>query len=210
MVNIEKEVEVVKDPWRDSPYYEDAERWIHVFWGENTVFRRYFDRLDLSNVIELACGYGRHSERVAPKSGTLILIDVFEENLAKCRTRLASCANVKYVLGNGYDFMPIEDSSATAVYSYDAMVHFSMDIMLRYLADTYRVLQSGGMALYHHSNYSGPKLSHYGQHPHARNVIDFTLFSDCVLGAGLSIVDSIELDWGGVKRLDRLTLLTKK
>lgn len=211
MKHLEQEVEVVKAPWRESPYYEHAEMWNHIFWDENTVFRRYFDRLDLNNVIELACGHGRHSERVAPNAGSLTLIDVFEANLDKCRNRLEEkFKNVKYLLGNGYDFGPVDDSSATAIFSYDAMVHFSMDIMLSYLEDTARVLKQGGMALYHHSNYPGPGAPHYGQNPHARNIMNFSVYCGKAQELGLDVVDSIVMDWGGVPNLDRLTLIRKK
>jgi ubiquinone/menaquinone biosynthesis C-methylase UbiE len=208
-MNIENEVDVVKAPWQNSPYYEDAEKWTHLFWGENTRFRKCFDRLDLTSVIELACGFGRHSERVAPKAGKLILIDVFEENLDKCRDRLKLFNNVNYCLGNGYDLSLIQSNSSTAIFCYDAMVHFSMDIMLSYLNETSRVLKTGGMALYHHSNYQGPALAHYGQHPHARNVMNFDEFSDHARKSGLAIVESIPMDWGGVASLDRLSLVVK-
>ena len=208
-MDIKEEVNIVMSPWQNSPYYDDAEKWTHLFWGENTIFRRNFDKLDLASVIELACGYGRHSERVAPLAGKLTLIDVFDENLIKCRNRLAKFNNVTYCLGNGFDFSPVQASSTTAIFCYDAMVHFSMDIMVSYLKETSRVLKPGGMALYHHSNYQGPALAHYGQHPHARNVMNFDYFKEYARKSDLVIVDSVSMDWGGVSDLDRLTLLIK-
>lgn len=208
-MNIKNEVDVVKAPWQNSPYYESAEKWTHIFWGENTQFRKCFERLDLTNVIELACGHGRHSELVAQKAKKLTLIDVFEENLEFCRNRLAQFDNISYLLGNGFNLQPVEDSSITAIFCYDAMVHFSMDIILSYLEETSRVLKTNGMALFHHSNYQGPSLDHYGKHPHARNIIDYVLFEEHVRNYGLSIISSTILDWGGVKDIDRLTLIVK-
>jgi ubiquinone/menaquinone biosynthesis C-methylase UbiE len=209
-MNIEQEKEIIQRPWQDSPYYKHAERWIHLFWGKDSLFQSFFDHLDLSNTVELACGYGRHSERVAPRAGQLILVDVFQTNLEQCRIRLAAYQNISYLLGNGYNFQPIPDSSITAIFSYDAMVHFSMNVMLRYLQDSARILKPGGMAQYHHSNFPGPGAAHYGQNPHARNVMDFSLFSRMAEEYGLKIVDSLEIDWGGIRNLDRLTLLKKK
>jgi ubiquinone/menaquinone biosynthesis C-methylase UbiE len=143
-MNIKNEVDVVKAPWENSLYYDDAEKSIHLFWGENTRFRQYFNRLDLTNVIELACGYGRHSEIVAPMAGKLTLIDVFEKNIKNCQTRLSQVNNVTYCLGNGFDFSPVENSSSTTIFCYDAMVHFPMNLMLSYLNETSRVLKRGG------------------------------------------------------------------
>jgi hypothetical protein len=44
--------------WRQSPYYDDAERWTILFWNDETPFRKFFDQLDLTTVLELACGHG--------------------------------------------------------------------------------------------------------------------------------------------------------
>lgn len=90
------------------------------------------------------------------------------------------------------------------------MVHFSMDIMVLYLNDTARVLRPGGYALYHHSNFFGPGAAHYGHNPHARNVMNFELYAKTAEKVRLEVVESDVLDLGGVKSLDRLTLLRKK
>lgn len=208
-MSIKKEVDVIKAPWENSPYYKDAERWTHLFWAEHTKFRQFFNRLDLSTVVELACGYGRHSEVVAQLANKLILIDVFDENLDKCRSRLKKFNNVTYYLGNGFDFSPVKSCSCTSIFCYDAMVHFSIDIVASYIMETSRVLKSGGMALYHHSNYMGPKLAHYGQHPHARNIMNFDFLVSHSRNSGLEVLDTVSLDWGGIADLDRLTLLYK-
>ena len=47
MNDLEKSVAVVGEAWRDSPYYEDAERWTFLFWDEHRPFRPFFERLDL-------------------------------------------------------------------------------------------------------------------------------------------------------------------
>lgn len=203
------EVELVKAAWDKSPYYEDAEKWTYLFWDENTEFRRQFNKLNLTNVVELACGYGRHGVRVAPMAKKLTLLDIFEDNLDICRNRCASYGNVTCLLGSGTGFSPIASNSVTSIYCYDAMVHFSMGMMISYLRDSSRILRNHGMALYHHSNYSGPALDHYGLHPHARNIQVFSEFESEANDAGLQVIESKIIDWGGVKELDRLTLLEK-
>jgi len=45
--------------WTEAPYYELAEKDIHVFWGPGSRFARLFPLLDLTAVVELACGRGR-------------------------------------------------------------------------------------------------------------------------------------------------------
>jgi len=209
MNDLAKSVQVVADPWKQSTYYDDAEPWRFIFWSEAHPFYPLFKRLDLTEVLELACGHGRHSEIVAERSGQLILMDVHEENIKYCRTRLARFRNIMFLTNSGHDFRPIADNALTAIFCYDAMVHFSPDLVEAYLRDTARVLKPGGMALYHHSNYPVPRDRHYGQNLHARNHMTESLFRQFSGGAGLAIVDTLPIEWGGVANLDRLTLLRK-
>jgi SAM-dependent methyltransferase len=136
-------------------------------------------------------------------------MDIHQSNLDTCRERLAAAANVFYALNNGFDFRPIADGSITAIYCYDAMVHFSPDLVASYLRDTTRVLAPGGRALYHHSNYSAPLERPYGQNPHARNHMTKALFAELSRQAGLDVLRSEPMDWGHEKNLDCLTLLER-
>lgn len=206
---LQSSVDLVGEPWKESAYYEDAERWTFIFWEPAHPFRPWFDRLDLRNVLELAVGYGRHAERVAPMAGQLTLVDIHEANLAVCRQRLAAHDNVRYVCNDGYDFQPVPDASLTAIYCYDAMVHFSPDLVAAYLQDARRVLAPGGMALLHHSNHDADPTQHYGLNPCARNRMTMAAFRGLGEDAGLEVVDSKTIDWAGVTELDGLTLLRK-
>lgn len=208
--DIQKSVRIVSQPWESSAYYEHAEKFTWRWWSDSTrPFRRMFDRLDPSHTLELACGYGRHSEIVASLTSDLVLMDVLPQNIEFCRTRLATQKGVTFHVNNGFDFQPVGSDSITALFCYDAMVHFSPDIVQSYLRDANRILKSGGMALLHHSNYDGPVSEHYGLHPHARNYMPRAMFQKFALDAGLVILESETFAWGDVKDLDCLTLLQK-
>jgi SAM-dependent methyltransferase len=205
-------VQVIGEPWENSAYYELAEQLVHMllFWDNNTPFKRLFDRLDLTVTLDLGCGYGRHAERVVTRADKLILMDIFEKNLTACEERLRGHDNVSYIQGNGYTFAPIEDASITAIYCYDAMVHFSPDIVESYVLDAARILKPKGMILLHHSNYDTQgNDQHYGLNPHARNHMTYELFSAFAANAGLEIVESAAIDWGDAVSVDRVSLLRK-
>jgi len=206
--NLENSVKVVAEPWRDSTYYEDAEKYTSMFWNEGTIYRTLFNELDLACVIELACGHGRHAEVIASQCNKLCVIDVHDENISFCRQRLGDLPNIDFIVGNGMSFDGVADASVSAIYCYDAMVHFSPDLVESYLADSFRVLKPGGKVLLHHSNYDAPLDRHYGQNPHARNHMTFGLFSALAEKAGLQITESVAIDWG-VANLDRVSLLRK-
>ncbi len=177
--------------------------------GTILIFKRLFAQLNLASVVELACGHGRHAEMIADLCGQLTVMDILPENIEACRQRLSKFKNVSYVVNEGYKFDTIGDSELTAIFCYDAMVHFSYDVVRAYLVDTFRVLKPGGLALYHHSNYAAPLDTSYGLNPHARNHMTYPLLQEFASNIGLTIVESHELSWGQVDKLDRVTLLRK-
>jgi ubiquinone/menaquinone biosynthesis C-methylase UbiE len=207
--SLEDEILIVGEPWADSPYYDDAERWTHVFWTPGTEFRRMFDKLDLTEVVELACGHGRHAATIANQATHITLMDIFDSNLDFCKKRLENHKNVSFLKGDGGSFRPLMDASVTSIFCYDAMVHFSPEIIRSYLVDTARVLKPGGKAFFHHSNYPAPLDQHYGLNPHARNHMTASLFSTYATAAGLDIVESKIIPWGEMSDLDCLTLVAK-
>jgi ubiquinone/menaquinone biosynthesis C-methylase UbiE len=209
-IPLQQDIATVAEAWAKSPYYEDAEKWTFLFWDSGTEFRRLFDRLDLTAVVELACGHGRHSERIVGSAGRIVMIDIFESNLDYCRRRVGNHPNVSFLKGDGGSFRPLEDNSTTAIFCYDAMVHFSPEMVRSYLQDATRILKPGGMCLFHHSNYPAPLNQHYGQNPHARNHMTVPLFESYAKAAGLSVVETTVIPWGAEPDLDAVSLLTKK
>ena len=196
--------------WKQSPYYEQAERWTHLFWSEGSVFRTLFDRLELASVVELACGHGRHAAQVVARCGLLTLVDMHVENVEFCRHRLAVSHNVDYVVNNGFDLRPLPDAGTTALFCYDAMVHFAPDVVGAYLFETARVLKPGGQALFHHSNFAGAPAWSADMNPHARNFMTRNLFAILARGAGLTVSESVVIRWGNAPNLDCITLLRRQ
>lgn len=89
------------------------------------------------------------------------------------------------------------------------MVHFELLDISCYLKETYRVLKHGGKALFHHSNnYSDYKAS-YDDAVHARSFMSDRIFAYLSYRAGFTVVEQNLVDWGGVSKLDCLTLLKK-
>lgn len=207
--SLEESVRIVGEHWADSPYYADAEKWLHLFWDPKYPFAPIFDRMSLDAVLELACGHGRHAEVAAKRAGKLIVADIHEANLEICRQRLSDHTNVEYLLNNGYDYQPVPANSLTAIYCYDAMVHFSPDVVASYLADCGRVLVPGGHAFFHHSNYPAPLDRSYGSNPHARNHMTAGLFAELASQAGLEVVTQQVISWGGIEDLDCLSLVQR-
>lgn len=195
-------------------YFESAEGEgsLRIFWGENSVFFNLFQKLDLKNVVELACGRGRHVPQYLSKAGEVTLVDVLEKNIIFVKNRFIDFPNIHYYKNNGYDFSELPNNSYTALFTYDAMVHFELLDIFNYLKETYRILTPGGLALFHHSNDSSDYKNSFVNctNCHGRNFMDKKLFAYLACRAGFEIVEQHVIDWGGTPNLDCISLVHKK
>lgn len=194
------------DRWFDEAEQGEA---IAVFWNENTPFYHYFKELNLQNVIELACGRGRHVPHYRDMAGKITLVDILEENMIICKERFKDVKNIVYYRNNGYNLQELADNSYTALFTYDSVVHFEMMDVYEYLKDIYRVLEKGGKALFHHSNYSADYKADFAHAPGARCFMNKNIFAYLANRAGFRILDQTVIDWYGVKDLDCISLLEK-
>lgn len=206
-------VENVARYWHNDPYYDRAEEddWLRGFWDPDNhqfPFRRLFSTLNLRTTLELAVGHGRHASQVVSSVPALILMDVVEENITFCKQRFVGYENVACVRNNGFNFQPIPDKALTAIYCYDAMVHFEYDVVISYIRDAARVLESDGRALFHHSNLSAFPGRDHRENPGGRNFMSQPLFLHAARRAGLEVIESIPVDWSA-PHIDCLTLLRK-
>lgn len=192
-----------------NEYFENAESALNIFWGEDSPFYLMFQKLDLSNIIELGCGRGRHVQKYIKEAGQVMLVDILQENIDICRKRFKDNEQVHYYKNDGYDLKELTDGSFSALYTYDAMVHFEMMDIYCYLKDIYRVLRKGGRALLHHSNNTSDYKCSFANAPHGRSFMSKDIFAYLSYRAGFTILEQRVIDWGGEAELDCISLLEK-
>ncbi|MCM3135883.1 class I SAM-dependent methyltransferase [Paenibacillus polysaccharolyticus] len=192
-------------------YFENAEKEssLNVFWSDDSPFYEFFRNLDLSNVIELACGRGRHVQKYVDKAKHITLVDILDKNIEVCQKRYQNYSNISYYKNSGYDLKELESEKYSSLFSYDAMVHFEMFDIYNYMKEIGRVLQSGGYALLHHSNtMSNYKISFAQGNAHGRNYLSKELFAYIAHRAGFEVIEQKEIDWG-IPNLDCISLVRK-
>jgi len=208
----EMRINIGKD-WASNQYYDDAEKWLNGFWSENTVFYESFCQLDCNNIVELACGHGRHIPKYLDKSNNITLVDINKENIDFCKKRFSNETKIKYITNTGSDFNGIEANSQTAIFTYDAMVHFEMLDVLSYIKDANRILVEGGKILFHHSNAAFSPELYYTQKPYCRNFMSADIFAYMALRMGFAVLKQDLISWGSgddlVKDNDCLSLCQK-
>jgi SAM-dependent methyltransferase len=199
--------------WEGSAYYAHAEQWRWVFWADGHPFLPFFEELDVTSVLELACGHGRHSEFLLENHGdkvkSLVMMDILESNVAYCTSRNSARKGVTLHTNNGVDLQPVPDQSLTAAFCYDAMVHFHRSIVRSYLVDLKRVLVPGGKAVLHHSNYALDPDLVFSANPHSRAFMSAALFRKYVTEAGLELVRQDVIPWGSDAQLDCISLVMR-
>lgn len=192
-------------------YFEDAESAasLAAFWAEESIFYQLFCALDLTNVVELACGRGRHVPRYIKDAGHITLVDILEKNILYCRERFKNEDKISYYINNGSDLKELESERYTGLFTYDAMVHFESLDVLNYLKETYRILKKGGRALFHHSNNTEDYRVSFETGKQRRSYMSKDLFAHFSDRAGFNVIQQHVLDWGKDKELDCVTLVEK-
>lgn len=192
-------------------YFDSAESSSSIdrFWGKDTVFYKMFEQLDLENIIELAVGRGRHVKMYEPKAKHIVVVDILQKNIDYCMERYKDSKKIDYYCNNGYNLQKLNSSEYTALFCYDAMVHFEMMDIFEYLKDINRVLRPNGMALLHHSNNTSDYRGSFSNATGGRNYMSKDLFAYLSYRAGFDVVEQKVIDWG-VKDLDCVTLLKKR
>lgn len=191
-------------------YFESAEseNAINRFWQEDSAFYQMFRRLNLDNVIELACGRGRHVPMYEKYANAITLVDILEENIEMCRERFKDRNNIFYYCNNGVDLSGLPDNTYTSLFTYDAMVHFEMLDIASYLKEFYRVLKPGSYVLAHHSNNTSDYRASFENAVGGRSFMSTDVFAYLAYRSGFEIVEQKIIDWG-VKDLDCISLLKK-
>lgn len=192
-------------------YFTAAEDRAHmdIFWQSDSLFYQLFIQLNLEKVVELACGRGRHVPEYLSEAQNIVLVDILKKNIDYCKQRFCSERKIQYYVNNGFDLKEIESDSCTALFTYDAMVHFEMMDIFQYLLETKRILRKGSKALFHHSNNTDTYDVTCSTGRSGRNYMSSQLFAYLANRAGLKVVEQHVIDWAGEKELDCVTLVEK-
>jgi len=196
----------IGDVFKQSRYYDDAEPLAGHVWRHVSP---YLNECEFSVVVDLAAGHGRNSANLLPLSQQLYIVDINVENIDHCRERFGDDPRIRYVVNDGTSLAGIPADAVTLVFSFDAMVHFDQDTVRAYLHDFRRVLRPGGRGFCHHSNYAANPGGNWRQNPCWRNFMSRELFCSYAQEAGLRILRSDPIDWGGVPALDCYTLFER-
>ena len=110
-----------------------------------------------SNVLDIGCGIGRLLVALAPRVRRVVGIDVSAEMVKAARRRCKGYENVSVIKGDGYGLGGVGDAEFDLVIAVDSFPYLRQSgyaLAQRFVADSARVLKSGGQLVILNYSYS--------------------------------------------------------
>jgi len=185
-----------------TSYHSRAAADMESHWSEfvKPVLERY--SIDYSKTIDFAAGYGRNTRKLlAAGAAHVTMVDVNPDCIAHLLT--VSPDRTTAFLNDGVSLSGLDDSAFTFLYTFDAMVHFDLEIILSYIQEFARVLKPEAYAFVHHSNYTANPGGDFRDNPHWRNFMSNAIFKHIAVRSGFEVIEQELVSWG-VGIADRL------
>jgi 2-polyprenyl-3-methyl-5-hydroxy-6-metoxy-1,4-benzoquinol methylase len=136
---------------------EGGEEWSQAWGGTPELWTwvirpRLHAFLPAGTILEIGAGHGRIARCLRSEAERLILVDIAETCIDKCRDLFRDDPGVTCHVNDGLHLATVEDSSVDVAVSFDALVHVELDVMRSYIGELARVLSDDGVAFLHHSN----------------------------------------------------------
>lgn len=186
-----------EDVWDE--YFERAEADIDAQWNE--IIYPLIRDFDFETVLELAPGTGRNTEKLCALAKRIYAVDYNRNALDGCRQRLGTevgDCRIEYHTNNGTDLAMIEGGTISAIYCWDAAVHFDKEIIADYVAEFARILKPGGKGFVHHSNLGARADKNIKKNPHWRSNMSRELFAGLCRRNGLRVISQTDVPWGEI------------
>lgn len=189
----------------------------NIFWNRMSPFYKLFTHLDTTCILEYGCGNVFNIEYYADAADNVFYLGTEQENINSCKQKYQYATfgcKVKYFKVNNCKFADIRDKSITSLFTYETLIHYNLEPIIKVVKEANRVLIDGGYALFHHSNSSDYPGAYFRNKPHARNFMSCNLFAQICIESGFDIVEQIVIPWGrGDNKyncIDALSLVVKK
>ncbi len=193
--------------WND--YFKYAEGGMHKQWDE--IIWPIIKDFNFETVLELAPGSGRNTEKLIQVADVIHAVDLNDYALVQLRRRFQNYTgkcDLHFHKNDGSNLKMLEASSITAIYCWDAAVHFDKTVIRDYIKEFSRVLKVNGSGFIHHSNLGASAKKDIQENPHWRSNMSKELFQKYCESNGLQIISQIDLAWDGIT--DCISVFQKK
>jgi SAM-dependent methyltransferase len=138
--------------WKDS-----GEEWSTEWGGSDiewwgTIFPRIHLFVPTNTILEIGSGFGRWAFYLRNLCEKLVLVDLSDYCIEKCKARFLDSSNIEYYVNDGKSLAMIPDQTVDFVFSFDSLVHADEEAIESYVNQISSKLRKDGVAFVHHSN----------------------------------------------------------
>jgi SAM-dependent methyltransferase len=123
----------------------------HIQWY-GSILPRISAFVPADTILEVAPGYGRWTAFLKDLCKRLIIVDLSERCIDRCRQRFADCSHISYFVNDGKSLEMVVDGGIDFIFSFDSLVHAEEPVLKAYAAEFAKKLRPNGAAFLHHSN----------------------------------------------------------
>ncbi len=209
-----------KDQWSNHDWSTSGDEWSVGYGGTETMWAwtiqpRIGGFLPAEHILEIAPGFGRLTQYLAPACERLTVVDLTERCIEACRERFKDRDNITYHVNDGRSLDMVEDGSVDFVFSWDSLIHVEEDVIAAYLSQLSKKLKPGGYGVLHHSNLNAYHDKKTGEltieNGHWRaSSMSAEKFREHCQSAGMTCVLQELVPWGGPAYTDCISVFQNK
>lgn len=212
-------VEENLNQWSNHEWSSGGDEWSVGYGGTEamwtwTIRPRIGPFLPAGHILEIAPGFGRATQYLAPSCNRLTAVDLTQRCIDACKKRFADLDHIEYHVNDGLSLDMVQDDSVDFVFSWDSLIHVEEDVIRGYLAQLAKKLVPGGTGFLHHSNmaaYRGAdgELTIENKHWRATSM-SAEKFRQFCREAGLRCLVQELIPWGGVDYTDCFSVFRRE
>jgi 2-polyprenyl-3-methyl-5-hydroxy-6-metoxy-1,4-benzoquinol methylase len=103
-------------------------------------------------ILEIAPGFGRWTQYLKGLCQHLVVVDLNENCIERCKERFASSTDISYYVNDGTSLEMIPDNSIDFAFCFDSLVHVEIQVLEAYVTQLASKLTQNGAGFFHHSN----------------------------------------------------------
>jgi SAM-dependent methyltransferase len=144
--------------WGDTSHWAQCgDEWSKPWGGPcmqwyGSILPRISAFVPTDTILEIAPGYGRWTAFLKDLCKRLIIVDLSESCIERCKQRFADCSHISYFVNDGKSLEMVGDGGVDFVFSFDSLVHAEDEVLKAYAAEIVKKLRPNGAAFLHHSN----------------------------------------------------------
>lgn len=206
--------------WSTYEWQDGGDEWSVGYGGTQamwswTIMPRVAAFLPAEHILEIAPGFGRVTQYLAPACTRMTVVDLTQRCIDACQERFAAHDHITYHVNDGRSLEMVEDDSVDLVFSWDSLIHVEEDVMEGYVHQLGHKLRVGGTGVFHHSNLASYRdentgeLSIVNEHWRAASM-SAAKFRGFCRAAGLRCVTQELVPWGGSNFTDCISVFRRE